>query len=383
MPARANTNPAVPGSLRGAAAKSVAVVVPKGWKPKKRGYCIHDRQKSKCKDCGGASVCVHGRRKRQCKECGGAGICPHGRQRSQCKECGGASICEHGRRRSNCKECGGSQICGHGRERSKCKDCGGKSMCEHGRVKSQCRTCKGGTICEHGRRRTQCKECGGAGLCVHSKQRSRCAVCKRPKPSRGHLGEDAIAEVRPAAGPSVPAVISNPLEPAERNPRENEDPIVPDVLLGVATTEPPHVEPRADGESPESPESLGEVVRQESGSVDESRRRVSENEVTRYDRVDRMGVLCPHRKFASECAVCIGAGILAALNPSGNTHQAAYSPPEEETEADKDKDKDNSAATDPAPSTTPSSPKSPKARGPPSRATAMAMDSLFEKTFRR
>jgi len=92
MPARANTNPAVPGSLRGAAAKSVAVVVPKGWKPKKRGYCIHDRQKSKCKDCGGASVCVHGRRKRQCKECGGAGICPHGRQRSQCKECGGASI---------------------------------------------------------------------------------------------------------------------------------------------------------------------------------------------------------------------------------------------------------------------------------------------------
>jgi hypothetical protein len=157
-------------------------------------------------------------------------------------------------------------------------------------------------------------------------------------------------------------VISNPIEPAERNPRENEDPIVPEVPLGVATTEPPHVEPRA-----ESPESLGEVVRQESGSVDESGRRVSENEVTRYDRVDRIGMLCPHRKFASECAVCIGAGILAALNPSGNTHQAAY----------------NSAATDPAPSTTPSSPKSPKARGPPSRATAMAMDSLFEKTFRR
>ena len=158
---------------------------------------------------------------------------------------------------------------------------------------------------------------------------------------------------------------------------------MPDVPLGVATTEPPHVEPRAEGEPPESPESFGEVVRRESGSVDESRRRVSENEVTRYDRVDRMGVLCPHRKFASECAVCIGAGILAALNPSGSTHLAAYSPPEEEAEADKDKDKDNSAATDPAPSTTPSSPKSPKARGPPSRATAMAMDSLFEKTFRR
>ena len=33
--------------------------------------------------------------------------CPHGRQRSQCKECGGAGICEHGRVRSRCKECGG------------------------------------------------------------------------------------------------------------------------------------------------------------------------------------------------------------------------------------------------------------------------------------
>ena len=42
-------------------------------------------------------------------------ICEHGRQRSHCKECGGASICEHGRRRSKCKECGGGAICEHGR----------------------------------------------------------------------------------------------------------------------------------------------------------------------------------------------------------------------------------------------------------------------------
>ena len=33
------------------------------------------------------------------------GICPHQRQRSKCKECGGASICPHQRRRSTCKEC--------------------------------------------------------------------------------------------------------------------------------------------------------------------------------------------------------------------------------------------------------------------------------------
>ena len=48
------------------------------------------------------------------------GHCEHGRQRSQCKECGGASICQHGRRRSRCKECGGSSICQHGRGRTRC-----------------------------------------------------------------------------------------------------------------------------------------------------------------------------------------------------------------------------------------------------------------------
>ena len=32
-------------------------------------------------------------------------ICQHQRQRSKCKECGGASICPHQRRRSKCKEC--------------------------------------------------------------------------------------------------------------------------------------------------------------------------------------------------------------------------------------------------------------------------------------
>ena len=32
-------------------------------------------------------------------------VCPHQRKRSQCKECGGASICQHQRIRSKCKEC--------------------------------------------------------------------------------------------------------------------------------------------------------------------------------------------------------------------------------------------------------------------------------------
>jgi hypothetical protein len=35
-------------------------------------------------------------------------VCPHQRQRSKCKECGGASICQHQRIRSRYKECGGA-----------------------------------------------------------------------------------------------------------------------------------------------------------------------------------------------------------------------------------------------------------------------------------
>jgi hypothetical protein len=56
--------------------------------------------------------------------------CPHNRQRSVCKDCGGASICEHNRQRSTCKDCGGASICEHNRVRSRCKDCGGASICE-------------------------------------------------------------------------------------------------------------------------------------------------------------------------------------------------------------------------------------------------------------
>ena len=67
--------------------------------------CEHGRQRSQCKECGGASICEHGRQRNYCKECGGASICEHGRQRHKCKECGGGSICEHGRRRIYCKEC--------------------------------------------------------------------------------------------------------------------------------------------------------------------------------------------------------------------------------------------------------------------------------------
>lgn len=58
------------------------------WRANKsKNKCLHDRQKSRCKECHGASICIHDRRKSQCKDCGGSQICPHDRQKSTCKEC--------------------------------------------------------------------------------------------------------------------------------------------------------------------------------------------------------------------------------------------------------------------------------------------------------
>ena len=79
-----------------------------------------------------SSICQHQRERSRCKECGGARICQHQRVRSQCKECGGASICQHQCQRSTCKECGGASICQHQRQWSQCKECGGASICQHG-----------------------------------------------------------------------------------------------------------------------------------------------------------------------------------------------------------------------------------------------------------
>jgi hypothetical protein len=60
---------------------------------KSKNKCEHDREKSKCKQCGGSNICKHGRQKAQCKECEGGSICEHNRIKSTCKECGGGSIC--------------------------------------------------------------------------------------------------------------------------------------------------------------------------------------------------------------------------------------------------------------------------------------------------
>jgi hypothetical protein len=90
---------------------------------REKNKCEHNRIKSTCKDCGGASICEHNRIKSQCKDCGGASICEHNRIKSKCKECGGVSICKHNRQKSTCKECGGVSICKHNRQKSTCKEC--------------------------------------------------------------------------------------------------------------------------------------------------------------------------------------------------------------------------------------------------------------------
>ena len=52
-------------------------------------------------------------------------ICQHNKQRSKCKDCGGSEICQHDRQQSHCRDCNGSQICEHHKRQSYCKDCEG------------------------------------------------------------------------------------------------------------------------------------------------------------------------------------------------------------------------------------------------------------------
>ena len=112
-------------------------------------YCSHGRAERTCRDCQNAVKCVHGQIFHLCVECntGPESIyhhfCIHDKPRSLCKECGGSSLCRHGRLRPECKECGGSGICEHNRRRSQCKECGGSQICEHGRQRYQCLPCGG------------------------------------------------------------------------------------------------------------------------------------------------------------------------------------------------------------------------------------------------
>jgi hypothetical protein len=139
--------------------------------------CIHNKQKTRCKECGGSEICEHNRIKSRCKECGGSQICEHNKRKSYCKECRGTDFCEHNKYKLICKECHGSQICEHNRHKIQCKECGGSQICPHNNYKSRCKECGGSQICEHNKRKTRCKECGGCELCKHNRIKSRCKEC--------------------------------------------------------------------------------------------------------------------------------------------------------------------------------------------------------------
>lgn len=73
---------------------------------KRRPYfCIHNKLKYCCKECGGSRICCHGRYKQFCTQCPSSDICRHRKQQRLCKECDGSSLCRHGNTILTCKIC--------------------------------------------------------------------------------------------------------------------------------------------------------------------------------------------------------------------------------------------------------------------------------------
>lgn len=125
-------------------------------------YCLHNKRKNLCKECGGKSICQHNRVKTICKDCGGSSICYHNKQRHICKECCGASICKHNRRRNICKECSGNSLCQHNIAKSRCIDC--SNICLHKKYKFSSELCSTENnlnliMCPHDVGILDCKEC--------------------------------------------------------------------------------------------------------------------------------------------------------------------------------------------------------------------------------
>jgi hypothetical protein len=80
-------------------------IKPHPKRARKQPMCVHGRQKTTCKPCGGGAICEHKKRRSECVECGGGGICEHLRRRASCTICRGGSVCSHGKRKFNCSIC--------------------------------------------------------------------------------------------------------------------------------------------------------------------------------------------------------------------------------------------------------------------------------------
>ena len=71
--------------------------------------------------------------------------CEHGTANTffcvQCKELGRISyLCLHNRRRTRCKDCKGNDLCEHNKMKQSCKYCA--TRCEHGKIVCRCPHCK-------------------------------------------------------------------------------------------------------------------------------------------------------------------------------------------------------------------------------------------------
>lgn len=113
--------------------------------------CLHDRNRLYCK--------LHNKKKSKCKDCGGTDLCKHNREKYDCFECDGKGICEHGSRKRTCIKCDGSQICEHKKHKNRCVDCNGSQICEHKNIRYLCGLCEGKGICEHKINKKVCKIC--------------------------------------------------------------------------------------------------------------------------------------------------------------------------------------------------------------------------------
>ena len=138
-----------------------------------RSICLHHRDKSRCKECGGNQICKHRKIKSRCTDCNGGQICKHKKRRVTCKECEGSEICVHQKRTTQCKECDGSAICRHKKRRAYCAACGGSEICEHSVQRATCYPCQGRQICIHKKHKAQCAECCGTQICVTCKRRKK------------------------------------------------------------------------------------------------------------------------------------------------------------------------------------------------------------------
>jgi len=140
-------------------------------------YCEHDKRRSNCDKCGGGSICEHNNIRTRCIECEGGSICPHKKRRTICSICEGGSICEHSKRKWECIECDGSQICVHKKIKNICIECDGSQICVHKKIKNKCTECDGSQICEHKINKHFCKECKGSVICSHDKRKYTCIEC--------------------------------------------------------------------------------------------------------------------------------------------------------------------------------------------------------------